>query len=146
MYWIRTDSTIVHLSLFYKITCKNVQFYNVEHSASLKNQQWLKSIGKWLNKLWYIPPVVYIPSIRMKLIYVYIHDKKSARCTSEKKQITGQYKPNSVKNSNSNFYMPRKMYSEFLCQGNMSKRSLSTYMKYLIIYNHLSMSMHYCDN
>lgn len=64
--------------------------------------------------------------------------KKSARGISEKKQIAGQYKPNSVKNSNSNFYIPRKMYSEFLCQGNISKRSLSTYMKYLIIYNHIN--------
>lgn len=29
------------------------------------------------------------------------------------------------------------MYSEFLCQGNISKRSLSTYIN-IIIYNHIN--------
>ena len=38
-YVLPFDSTIVHLSLSYKITCKKVQFYNVENFASLKNQQ-----------------------------------------------------------------------------------------------------------
>ena len=38
-YVLPFDSTIVHLSLSYKITSKNVQFYNVEHFASVKIQQ-----------------------------------------------------------------------------------------------------------
>lgn len=144
MYWLCIDSTIVHLSLFYKITRRNVQFYNAEHFASGKNQQWLKSIGKWLNKLWYSPPVVCIPFIRMKLDLCI--SMKICQMYKWKKQIAGQYKPNSVKNSNSNSFIYLGK-----CIQNFSVRVISANVHFLPIWNTLSfiitsMSMHYCDN
>lgn len=69
----------------------------------MKNQQQSKSIGKWPSKLGYIPPVVYTAAVKMKLIYVYFHDKNMSDVwISEKKKIVGRYESKSIKNIDSN--------------------------------------------
>lgn len=43
--------------------------------AGMKGQQWPKSIGKSLNKSWYVAPVLYTGAMKTELVHVYTHEK-----------------------------------------------------------------------
>lgn len=74
--------------------------------AGVKNHQQPKSIGKRLNKLWYIPPAVYPAAVRMKLMYVYFHDKKAPDIwvseETNRRAIRDQFYQKKKKNDNNN--------------------------------------------
>lgn len=88
-YALSFDPAIVHVKIYpIRIPAKTVQFYmnSVKRLfARVKNQQQPKSIGKWLNKLWYVPPVLYTEAVKMKLIYAHLHDK-CTRCMDKWKK------------------------------------------------------------
>ena len=99
--------------------------------ARVKNHWQPQSIGKWLNKLWYIPLVLYTAAVKMKLVYAHFHDR-CTRCMDKwKKQIAGQYELNFVKqNSNSKFCIPIyktwENIQKYSISGDVRGLSLST--------------------